>query len=200
MKKIVFLNMVLLFLSCGVFAQAHKTISYSGIYKTAQDYKDEKLSYVVNCDSSSGKIKFHHFFSGKHVDIVQNGKRYRLSKDSVFGYRDCKGKDFRFYGDNSYDYQVEEARGIIIYSALVNDPTYTGKGIKLVTAYFFSKNINSDILPFTMKYLKQAFKGDNRFCSIIDSTDDITSYDETHKMYKINYLLTQSTINNKQIP
>jgi hypothetical protein len=200
MKKIVFLYMVLMFNSWGVFAQQQKAVSCSGIYKTARDLKDEKLSYIVNCDSSSGKIRLNHFFSGKRVDVKQNGKEYSLSKDSVFGYRDCKGKDFRFHGGNSRDYKVEEIKGLIIYSALVNDPNYTGKGIKLVTAYFFSKDLNSDILPLTAKYLKQVFQNDTRFCNMISSLGDITSYDETHKMYTINYLLTQSTLNNKQTP
>ncbi|HXP49207.1 MAG TPA: hypothetical protein VN922_04590 [Bacteroidia bacterium] len=191
MKKALFLYIALLVVSCGAFAQPHKTIYYSGIYKTAQDFKDERLSYMINCDSSSGKIKFHHFFSGKYVDVIQAGKKHRLSKDSIFGYRNCKGKDYRFYGDNSNDYQVEEVKGVIIYSALVNDPAYTGKGIKLVTAYFFSKTFNTNILPLTVANLKQAFPGDIRFSNMSDK--DISAYDDIHKMYKINYLLMQST-------
>jgi len=189
MKKKVYIYIVLVFMGFGAVAQAPRTIFYSGIFKTAQDFRDGNLSFRVNCDSSSGKIRLHNFFSGKYVSIIQNGKENKLSKDSIFGYRDCKGIDYRFYGNYDYEYQIMENKSVVIYAAILQDPAYTGKGIKMVATYFFSKTLNSNILPLTVVNLKQVFPGDMRFCSMSDK--DLVVFDDTHKMYKINYLLTQ---------
>ena len=168
MKKISLLYIVFLIISGEGFTQTTpKTIFYSGIYKTAQDFKDNRLSFSVNCDSASGKIKLHHFFSGKYVNVIRNKSNYRLSKDSIFGYRDCRGNDYRFFENYNYEYQIAEDKSIVIYMALLTDPTYTGKGIKLVPTYFFSKNLNSEIIPLTVNNLKLAFAGETKFCSEI---------------------------------
>ncbi|HTB07288.1 MAG TPA: hypothetical protein VK806_10085 [Bacteroidia bacterium] len=197
MKNISILFIALLIISRLGFAQTTpRTILYSGIYKTAQDFKDGKLSFPMNCDSASGRMKLHHFVSGKYVSITKNKINYKLSKDSIFGYRNCKGQDYRFFENHSYEYQIAEAKSIVIYLALLADPTYTGKGIKLAPTYFFSKTLNSDIMPLTMSNLKLAFAGNTKFCNMLDgeikSDKDLSVYDETYKMYRINYLLSQS--------
>jgi hypothetical protein len=192
MKKIGLLLIVLLLLNAKSYSQTSRIIGYSGIYMTLQDYEEGKLSFEANCDSSSRKIKLHHFFSGKYVDIIRNDKKYRLSKDSIFGYRDCKGYDYRFYENYDHEYQIEEAKSIVIYSVLMADPTYTGKGVKLVRTYFFSKTINSAIMPLTVRNLKQIFPRNAMFCNLLDTDEDVITYDTIHKMYKVNYLMSLS--------
>ncbi len=186
-----------MFLICGkTFTQPPLTNSNSGIYESPQNYKKGKLSLGFSCDSSAGKIKLHHFISGKYVDVIRNGKKYRLSKDSIFGYRDCKGNNYRFFKNYSHEYQIVEEKGLVIYAALLPDPNYTGKGMKLAPAYFFSKTLTSEVLPLKVSYLKRVFREDTRFCNILDiainSKEDVSAYDDIHKMFKINYLLTQS--------
>jgi hypothetical protein len=197
MKKIGLLYIVFILMSGKGFTQTTpRTIFYSGIYKTAQDFKDRKLSFSVNCDSAAGKIKLHHFFPGKYVNVIRNKTNYRLSKDSIFGYRDCKGNDYRFFENYSYEYQIVEDKSIVIYIALLTDPTYSGKGIKVVPTYFFSKTLGSEVLPLTINNLKMVFAGDIKFCNMLDGTvnsiEELTTYDYVHKMYKINYLLSLS--------
>ena len=197
MKKIMVLFAFILFISGNCFSQTtSRTIVYSGIYKTSRDFKEGRLSYTVNCDSSSGKIKLDHFFSSKYVSVTRNKTKYKLRKDSVFGYRDCKGYDYRFFKNYNYEYQIAEAKSIVIYVVLLPDQSFSGKGIKLVKSYFFSKTLNSDILPLSLSNLKMVFADNVKFCNMLDgesnSDKDISIYDEAHKMYRINYLLTQS--------
>jgi len=198
MKRILFLCAIFQLGYLEICAQISGAVSYSGIFKTQQDFKDGKLSFRINCDSSSGNIRLHNFFSRKYVSVIQNGKENKLSKDSIFGYRDCKGIDYRFHKNYEYEYQIIEDKSIVIYSALLQDHAYTGKGIKMVIAYFFSKTLDSDILPLTVANLKQVFPGDARLCALSDN--DMAAYDDIHKMYKINYLLTQPVTNNRQTP
>ena len=194
MKKTIFFLLIILINFS--FAQKADSINYGGIFLNAQDYKDNKLSYSYNCESPSVKIKFNHFFSKKYIEIISGDKKTRLYKDSIFGYRDCKQKEYRFYKDYDHEYQVVENKNIIIYIADEPVTSSTGKTVNLVPHYFFSSTLNSAILPLTIINLKRAFPDNLKFHDLLDvefyDIKTISTYDDTHKMYKINYLLSQS--------
>lgn len=194
MKKIYF---ILLLLSvCKIsFSQTTSSV-LSGIYMNSQDYKNDKLSYILNCDSSSGKIKLNHFLSKNYVDVIQGGKKTRLLKDSIYGYRNCKLKDFRFFKNNDEEFLILENKSILIYISDVPVTSSNGKTINLVPCYFFSAGLSSEILPLTVINLKRAFPNNLKFHDMLDlefnSVKDVSRYDDGHKMYKVNFLLTQS--------
>ncbi len=200
MKNIILILSSLILINERIVAQAPNTIICSGIYKTPQDFKEGKLSFRANCDSFSGTIKLHHFFSGKYVDVIDADKKYRFNKDSIFGYRTCKGSNYRFYKAYNSEYQVKEVNGMVIYSVLAADQSYSGKGLKMIYTYFFSKTLSSDILPLTIANVKKVFADNNTFCNVLNSVGDISAYDDIHKMYSVNYILIQSTNTNKQTP
>lgn len=173
MKNICFI--LCLFLSSFIFAQ-------SGIYRTSQDY--------TSGEYDSGKIRLNDFISGKKIVFKKGGNKFIFYKDSIFGYRGVDDKNYRFYKSHKYEYQIVENKSIVIYRVLVynGDRTKTskGNGIDLIPIYFFSKNINSEIFPLNLLYLKQNFPNVD-----FDFNEDVVSYDESHNMFRINYLLSQ---------
>ena len=175
------------------FAQKQDSISYRGIYIDSLDFKAGKLSYSMNCDLSSGKIKLNHFLCKGYIDVVNGNKKVQLNKDSIFGYKDCKQKDFRFYKECDHEYQIEENKTMVIYIADVPVTPSNGKAIQLVPHYYFSVTLDSEIIPLTIKNLKKAFPDNRKFHDKLDteisSEKDLVSYDEVHKMYKVNYLI-----------
>jgi len=189
MKKICFI--LLLFSSQILFAQNTNSTSKSGIYMNWQDYENGKLSYLLDC-----KIKVNHFFSKKYIDVIQGEKKIRLSKDSVFGYRDCEQKDYRFFLNNDEEFLIKENNAMVIYISDVPVTVANGKRIQLVPTCFFSRSLNSEILPLTVSNLKKAFPDNLKFHDMLDlefyGVQDISTYDSIHNMYKVNYLLTQS--------
>ncbi len=166
-----------------------------GIFLTWQDYQSNNLSILCNCNSSSDKIILHHFFSKNYVDVIKGNEKIRLSKDSIYGYRDCKRSDYRFYKEYDKEYRIEENKSIVIYSALKSVLSSTGKTSEFVPHYFFSTSLNSEIFSLSILNLKRAFPDTIKFHDMLDVTfgdgSSISMYDHEHGMYKVNYLLSK---------
>jgi len=188
------LILALLCISQICFAQ-----SSSGIYLNWQDYSNHKLSYSGYCGTASDNIRLNHFFSKGYIEVKQDGKKTKLGKDQVFGYRDCKQKDYRFYKSNDREYRIVEIGPVVIYIANLPVTISTGKTVQLVPYHFFSKDLQSDILPLTAINLKQVFPDNIKFPDKpnvqLNSVLDAYAYDDAHKMYKVNFLLRQSNSN-----
>ncbi len=189
MKSLKLFFIQLLFVPGMLFAQ-------SGIYMNAGDYSAGHLSYAVNCDSAAGKIRLNHFLAKKYVNVIQGNKKIQLKKDSIFGYRNCVGKEYRFFKNNDQEFQIVENKTIVIYIADVPVVSTTGKTGQMVPHYFFSITLGSDIFPLTLIDLKMAFPGNIKFHDLLDvefnNSKDISAYDTGHKMYRVNYLASQS--------
>jgi len=153
----------------------------------------------MNCDSSSGKTKTGCLFSQHHIAVINGGKKIELNRDSVFGYRNCKQVDFRFYENDDKEYQILENKSMVIYSAAVRKNSSDGKTFMLVPAYFFSRTLSSEILPLNVNNLKRVFPDNHKFHDSLDvefhNDNNISTFDAVHKMYKVNYLLGQSLAN-----
>ena len=147
------------------------------------DYKTGKLTYSMNCDLPSGKIRLNHFFAKSYIDVINGDKKIQLYKDSIYGYKDCKQMDFRFYKEYDHEFQIAENKAMVIYICDIHVASSSGKSATLVT-------INN---------LKKAFPDNMKFHDKLDlefpSSKDISTYDDLHKMYKVNYLLSQSNTN-----
>lgn len=169
-----------------------------GVYMTSGDYNKGTISLSFDC-KSSGKIKLHHFFAGRHVDIIADGKKTKLNKDSIFGYHNCKNEDYRFYKTYDEEFLIRENKGIVIYSSYVRVPSSNMKENKVEMKYFFSKTINSEIMPLTILNLKRAFPDNSKFHDMLEMEfgggESLVAYSVTDKMYKINVLFNQSNLN-----
>ena len=189
----IFILIILLF--GKLFAQNNT----SGVYYNSSDYKDGKLSLSLSCVSSSDKISLHHFFSGDRIDVIKDEKKYTFSKDSIFGYRDCKQDDYRFYKEDDKEYKILENKTLVIYIADVAVTSANGKARELVPSYFFSTALNSAILPLTVQNIKNALQCNNKLACMIDKEfgngNEISIFDVENKMYRVNYILSKQSNN-----
>jgi hypothetical protein len=171
---------------CSVSAQ-------SGIYNTAADYSNNKLTYETQCSTSkNNNIRLHNYFGyAPYVTVVAGGIKHRLKKSEVYGFRNCNNEVFRFYKNK--EYKLSEAGHICIYTAQQN--ITQGKSFKLVNGYYFSTSFTGPILPLTYGNLENAYAGNEKFCELLEQfsgTNDASAYDSRHKTYKINYLFAKS--------
>lgn len=173
-----------------VFVQTSFAKQKIGLYLTAQDYLDHKLSY--ESDGSNGnKIMLHATFGGYKVIVVQNGKKHMFSKSEIFGYQ-LNGQDYRY--SNNAAYRIIDTKGFYIYGYCRLVPA--GKGLKDSESFYFSSAADGDIKPLTMDNLQAVFSKNTRFLYTIQGffkTDsELTSYDPSLKEYKLKYLYAQT--------
>ncbi|MET4142061.1 hypothetical protein [Pedobacter sp. UYP1] len=163
----------------------------SGIYLTAFDYKHNQL-HLASDQSTSNKFRLNDFFGGKTLTLSHEGKNYQFSKDSIYGYRDKDGNDYRFYKSNSAKYKILENGRIVIYER--QQPGNKQTGFKPLVRYYFSDGVNGEVYPLSLHHLKNVFKDQPAF-EVIDANfqtdDDLTKYDNYHHMFRINHLLVK---------
>lgn len=199
MKRIVFIiGFIVSFdfnLSTAQDVNSNAGLSMSGVYFNAKDYEKGSLSLGFSCQSS-GKLKLHHLFSSKYADIIIEGKKTRLNKDSIFGYHNCKNENYRFYKKYDEEFQIMETNGIIIYLSYIRVSPYNAKFIQLAPAYFFSKTIDSKILPLTAENLKRVYPDNIKFHDMLDvefgDGEPLSAYSSSDKEYKVNIIFNKS--------
>jgi hypothetical protein len=163
-----------------------------GIYLSPGDFKEHKLSYAANCATGDCTIRLHELFGSSTVDMVCNGKKQVFSKDKVYGYRDCKQADYRFFLQGAY--QVIDTAGFYLYSA---GKLVQGEKIaRPQTVYYYSVRSDDPLLELTMANLEKSFAGNTRFRYQLEaqfsSEKDLIAYDDLIKGYKIKYVYSQS--------
>src|ERR1035437_2356215 len=90
----------IMILSTGFYAK-----SQSGIYMNLSDYKNNKLTYEMECAKQKHNQNIHlHDFFGHMPTITVNydGKKYTLKKNEVYGFRDCDNEVYRFFRNEVY--------------------------------------------------------------------------------------------------
>ena len=161
----------------------------SGIYKTAEDFQQRKLSYAINCKTEKHKIRLNDFFNKPYLLVKHNDSTIKLYKKDIFGYRFCTGDTYRAKGKKEYQVLNYEEAVIIIYRKNVTKPP---RGKTNVTNYYFSRDAFSPIQKLTIKNLKEAFPDKRRFHEQIDAkfkyNTELASFDKIHNMYSINWI------------
>jgi hypothetical protein len=163
----------------------------SGIYLTASDYKNKQL-HLAGDQSTNNKLRLNDFLGGRTLTMSHNGENHKFSKDSIYGYRDKDGSDYRLYKSNSAKYKILENGAVVIYKAEQTGNKQTG--FKPLVQYYFSNGVAGDVHLLSLANLKRTFKGQPAF-DIIDAnfqTDsDLIKYDEYHQQFRINRLLAK---------
>lgn len=161
----------------------------NGIYLTAADYKNSRLSFEGDCGSKTHKLDLHDIFHKPYIDVIHESEKRRYPKSDLFGYRACVGGDYRF-GAN-LEYQILEAREFYIYARKIL--VGFGKSIHTAEEYYFSAGPKGKILALTLENLKQAVPDNYKFHDSLDGEfgvgHELFEYDEFHKMFKVNWLL-----------
>ena len=163
----------------------------SGIYKTAEDFQERKLSYAINCKIEKHKINPTVFFKGSEVKVKHSGTTYNLNKRDLFGYRTCSGKEYRFVADAEYGI-LNSGADLLVY--FYQHPAHSPKTAgQYPPKYFFSRGPASALKELTKLNLKTTYPDNHKFHDALDANfkedNDLHEYDTFHKMYKINWLL-----------
>ncbi len=181
---------IVLFVAKIYFFSALLTAQVQGLYLTAYDFSNHKLSFAKG-ENKKYKIKIHDYSFHAHIKVTCGDSVYHFSKDSVFGYRENE-VTHRFYKGDTYSI-LNPAENILIYKLMVSAKT---KYEAAVYSYHFSKDANSPIYSLTTKNLEACFETNTSFIKLMDvhfkSDRELLEYDNIHKMYKINRLLELS--------
>ena len=173
-----------------VFVQNSFAKQKIGLYLTAEDYLNHKISY--ESDGSNGnKVLLHAVFGSYKIVVVQNGIKHTFSKNEIFGYR-LNDQDYRYFNNSAY--RIIDSRGFYIYGYCKLVPE--GKGLKDSEFFYFSSQADNEIKPLTIDNLQAVFSKDARFLYAIQGffrTDtELTAYDTSLKEYKLKYLYAQT--------
>ena len=165
----------------------------SGVYRSAADYKNGKLSLAVDCKTETHKIKLHTFSNKDYIDVIHQGEKHTMKKSEIYGIRDCAGKDWRFSGNK--EYQILERKALLIYQRLEMPLDSQRKGGGSVARYFFSLGVDGPVQNLTLENLKKATAKNHAFHDQLDAqfktNGDLMAYDSFHKQFKVNHLLAQ---------
>ncbi|QEC78730.1 hypothetical protein [Mucilaginibacter ginsenosidivorax] len=163
---------------------AYDKTNNTGVYLTEQDYKAGKLSYIL---SNGDSMHLNDFLGGNHISIRYQGKKIKLSKKQVFGYRQ-DNQDFRFYQNQAY--RVLDTAGFLLYTR--DGLEQQGKGPKAVAKYFYSVNTQEPVLNLTLQNVIQSFPADSDFCYSVQNNfhqdADLMIFDRVNRQYEIKHL------------
>ena len=168
----------------GISLHAQNTKTTAGIYLTEQDYKTGKLSYVLNENS---KLRLNDFLGGKNIGLVYQGKKMKLSKSEVFGYRQ-DNQDFRLFHNEAY--RILDTAGFLLYKR--QQLVQQGKGYVSVERYFYSTDPAKPVLSLTMENIDKSFSAQSEFRYSIQSyfhqDADLIAFDKADNQYAIKHL------------
>lgn len=194
MKKI-FLNimMCVLFVSITVATKGQK--DSSGVYMSAVDFTNKKLTYGINCKTENHKIKLNIFFNRDYITVIHEGNKYNISKDSVFGFKTCNGSSYRIA--DKIDYTILNADdNLLLYEFI---PMSAPKNPQ-PPVHKFSKGADGPMLDLTIENVKNIYPDNHLFHDEIENTfrsnSNLLSYDRYHKQYKLVRLFIKYTNGN----
>jgi len=186
MKKLVLVFPLLLF-SIGTELTAQKISE--GVYLTAKDFTNSKISFVNDQLNNKYKVRLHEIFNSPRIKIIKGDSVIKLNKESVFGYCDKKNNSYRYYNKAEYKI-INPSEKILLYSK-----TSTEGGLKnshSVMHYYFSENAASPIYELSKSNLKEVFLKDVSFIELLnvyfDSDKDLAAYDNINKGYMLNHV------------
>jgi hypothetical protein len=189
MKKsiIVFITLISTMVP-SIILKAQNANTTNGVYLTELDYKANKLSYLLG---GNDKLQLNGFLNGKNVSLTYQGKKIKLAKSEIYGYR-LQNQDFRFYNNESY--KIVDTAGFYIYS--YDKLIQQGKGPKPTRVYYFSAKTSSGILPLTAENIAVAFPQNHKFKYLAEAelrTDlNIEANDKEPNVSQLKELYTES--------
>ena len=189
MKTLLIATLSLLAGATNTWGQA--TPLGSGLYRSAADFRGHRLTLAVDCKTEKHKLRMNEFMGRPYVTVVHGGKPYQVAKDSLFGFRDCEGQDYRFATDYHHLPIFNPDEELLLYRVT---QLVVGKNPGREDVYF-SASATAPIQALTLLNVKRAFPDNHRFHDLLDAqigNGDLTAYDQMHRMTKINWLLRQS--------
>jgi hypothetical protein len=176
---------------------ADRIKNYQGVYLSANDFTNGRVSFVNNQSSKKYKFYSHDFFNTSTVKIVVGDSVIMLNKNLIFGYRDKRNTCYRFYNKTAYKI-INPSEKILLYSrtSMVGNL----KNSHNVTYYYFSENANSPIYPLSKWNLKAELFNNVSFIRLLEvyfrNDAELLEYDSNNKVYFLNrvYALSDKKI------
>lgn len=185
MKKSVLILALSIF---SIVLNLNAQTSGMGIYLSANDFTQGKLSYVNN-QGKTYKINLHTTFNGATIKISDGNSVIKLQKDAVFGYMDSHNTCYRFIKNVAYKI-VNPGEQILLYSKVTTVGGH--KSSHQIIEYFFSANASAPLYSLTKWNLKTILHDEVAFHKLLDvyfhSDDELIAYDTTSKMYQLNHV------------
>ena len=159
----------------------------TGVYMTATEYENNKPFYTeknkIHLNNSVLELPF--------ITVMDHGQKHKIGKDEIYGYADNNKKTYRFF--NGQEYQIAEAGPISIY--IKAERIAQSKGAKVINRYYFSTSLNGELHQLTIDNVKKAYRSNEKFSDMLVThfnSAAITSYDEQHGTYKVNYVYNKA--------
>lgn len=192
MKKLNYAIMLAINILALSTAMAQK--DSSGIYKTADDFRQRKLSYAINYKTEKHKIKNNLLFNDAELKVKHAGETYTLLKSETYGYRSTKGEEFRFVDNKEYKI-LNPGQDLLIYG--YKHPSHSPKEIeKYPPMYYFSTDASSAPQSLTKANIKAALPDNHKFHNELDAQfkndKQLHEYDQFHKMYRLNWIINNT--------
>ena len=191
MKYFIFSMLMVLSLNLQSYGQKQKDTCKCRVYKTAEDYKNNK-------PVEGRKIDWGIHFTWKGTEDVLLLKKadstVKYREGTAFAYIDTDCKLYRFNEDKKTDCFVEVLykEGICLYSRhIVEQMKY---GDMSDTYYYFSKDIFSPIFVLTKENLLKEYADNASFCNAVQkekNNDALSKVDKTTQHYRIIDLYNQ---------
>lgn len=170
----------------GILANAQ-----SGIYRTMEDFENNRLTYATNDGSDKNRLQFNEFITRPYIIVKHNGEKIHVFKDEIYAYKN-KGNIVRTWNFAQY-YFLEKGPIWIYYKDVY---TSQPKGTQRTRKYFYSTYGKGEILPLTVHNLKRSFPDNDLFHIYLDaqfSNDaDLARYDNYVNKHKVNHLLEKA--------
>lgn len=167
----------------------------SGIYQTADDLGNHKLSYAINYKTEKHKINDYLLFDATKVKVKHHGTTYTLDKSATYGYKSTMGEVFRFINNEAYKI-INPDEDLLLYLHTTQDDPLKNPTRKVDEHYYFSKDAVGPLVDLTIDNLKKTFRENSKFLASIDkyfkNDEQLVSYDAKRKMYTLNRLLQLS--------
>jgi hypothetical protein len=175
---------LLVFLSISAMALSQNDTS--GVYLSAVDFANSKLTVPSACTSNENWIKIQNRF----ITVKINQEKHKFAKAEIFGVRTCRNT-YRI--QQNMEFKVINTDSIILYSRSVS---VSSEGSFYEDVFFFSLSPVSEIIPLTKEALKSAFSGNLKFLTFVDSSfkrdSELGTFNKQLNKYMIIYFYEQS--------
>lgn len=197
MKSIKIISTLIFFTATLMTVKAFSqkpSVTESGLYASVNDYEQHVPKYPADCGSTKDFLRTDELFNSSRVTVIHNGEKHAFNKSDLYGFRDCKNNEYRFF--NNREYQIVDTAGFYLYRISVY--VKEGKAYnRETTAWYFSKIAGDVILPLTIENLKTSYPENNKFHYALDeefkSDKTLSEYDKFLKKYKVKYIYQQSS-------
>ena len=195
MKNPLLLIAFLFAFNAGLNAQKES----EGVYLSADNFINGKISYSNDMPGNKYQLRLNEFLNSASIKVITRDTTVTLAKDEIFGYRDKKGTNYRFYKKIVFEI-LNPAEHLLLYKNTAEEGSLKNK--TLVTNYYFSETAGSPIYPLTKQYLSMVFSNDIQFVDLLNLyfhfDNELTAYDGANKIYFLNHIYQESKIENEQ--